>query len=447
MLGADRAFAEDGPRGAPAALVDLLRSRPSPVGYQGPRLTPPLPPSEKKPASQLAVLRLWYATEIAERFASLRASVEKNDPKPYRTFLAEYSKTAQACAPSLPPAVAVALEAYLRAPDGEEKEDALADLNTATKDNLSEDAEQCLASALAKWSPQGVLLEGRSLLAKGPAGERRDMETAHKTGEAYVLWSQPVTAWPGRADSVTGILDPQRGPFRIQATFSLYVGGERQFDDFFKPATIKVKDYVFHTKNRYVLVSGEDNEPLGWLNADDAASFVDSNFVGEKPPNRSGWKSFYTSGAPAFLHGTWWNPDGQILDPNQKVPNAVPIYTYDFLNTVTLTIKPGGLQRPSDPYSDVMTTTDWSYCHLEVSERTGGICPTCEMTRHREFLAVEPVAEIYATFKGGLVKLSLGGDGYSATLNGNHFVVAQPGYGGTRKTILGKIFKLKQVEK
>ena len=69
------------------------------------------------------------------------------------------------------------------------------------------------------------------------------------------------------------------------------------------------------------------------------------------------------------------------------------------------------------------------------------------MTRHREFLAVEPVAEIYATFKGGLVKLSLGGDGYSATLNGNHFVVAQPGYGGTRKTILGKIFKLKQVEK
>ncbi|WP_152622709.1 hypothetical protein [Archangium violaceum] len=67
-------------------------------------------------------------------------------------------------------------------------------------------------------------------------------------------------------------------------------------------------------------------------------------------------KFIYTSGAAAFVHGVWWDPEGRTGDEVSADPDnryQSPVYVFDFLRLIQL--ETDATEQPVDaPYPEVM---------------------------------------------------------------------------------------------
>ena len=192
----------------------------------------------------------------------------------------------------------------------------------------------------------GGLLWGR--LAKG---SEQLKPTLYNPGLVYILRPQVLTAWPGRADSALQVLDPRQGPWKVRLAHTHETTVETHSQQWKKRLLFGVREYSELTNNGHFLLVDDKDVPLGWLDMDQAA-FFEKKWV--KYAEES--KFVYTSGAAAFVHGVWWDPEGRTGDEVSSDPDTryqSPVYVFDFLRLIQL--ETDATEHPVHaPYPEIM---------------------------------------------------------------------------------------------
>ncbi|WP_395823944.1 hypothetical protein [Archangium minus] len=316
--------------GAASASIATLIEKNHSASYAGPEQVPDVPemaPAVPEKPTVVDLLKAWYADEIRKDSKALASNLRKLDTSAYNSFFAKCKAKALACADKLPEELKPQVEAYLQASETAQQDSALRKLQKAAEGQPKEVLD-CLNAALVKLDAWGVLVGGL-LWGKTTDGAERLKPTRHNPGRVYILRPQVLTAWPGRADSALKVLDPRQGPWKVRLahTYEQKVGTHNQ--EWKQLVLLKVRDYDRLTNNGHFLLVDDKDVPLGWLDMDQAAFFEKkwAEYADES-------KFVYTSGAAAFVHGVWWNPEGRTGDDASSAPDKryqEPIHIVDFL--------------------------------------------------------------------------------------------------------------------
>ncbi|KFA87672.1 hypothetical protein [Archangium violaceum] len=331
-----------------AALVEKNHS----ASYAGPAPVPEVPavaPAPPDKATVVELLTTWYADELRRDNKALANTLRKLDASAYNAFLAQNKAKALACVDKLPAELKPQVEKYLSATETAQQDSVLRKLRKTTEGQPKEVLD-CLSVSLVRLSSQGVLIGGLPRGNPNKASEQLK-PTRHNPGLVYILRPQVLTAWPGRADSALRILDPRQGPWKVRLahTYEKTVGTHSQ--EWKERLLFRVQEYAELTNNGHFLLVDDKDAPLGWLDMDQAAFFEEewAEYAEES-------KFAYTSGAAAFVHGVWWNPEGRTGDEVSSDPGTryqSPVYVFDFLYLIQM--ETDATEQPADaPYPEVM---------------------------------------------------------------------------------------------
>jgi len=321
--------------GVASASTQALIEKSYCARYTGPvqvaEVAGPKAPADPEKPTVVDRLAAWYADEIRKDTAALAQQLSRTKPSTYESFLAQRKARAFSCVDTLPEALLPKVKAFLSASETAEQDTAVHELRKAISEQPREVLD-CLDAVLVKLDRRGAILVSGLTWGKTSEGAEQLKPTLHNPGRVYILRPQVLTAWPGRPDSALRVLDPRLGPWKVRLAHTYEPKVEAHSQQWKQRPTISVQKYLQQTNNGHFLLVDDEDVPLGWLDMDQAAFFherwaedaADSRFI-------------YTSGAAAYVHGVWWNPEGRTPDsyPAMEEDNLQePIYVLDFLRLI-----------------------------------------------------------------------------------------------------------------